>query len=326
MSTQSNTIIRRINQLMAQLDATSPRLGKMMNTISTTGLTFSLLTTVALGSGCDRPMDEPERAAFEGSDEIVTNLLAAGYDENDIELNEEGVVVLQGDMAINLGASRMLAGTRFRQATFPTVLSASTTTIYLRNGSCTFRKSENFVAALENARTAWNARLPFKIENWTPESNPEKTITIVKSGSLGHGEMALADLPASNSSPGAQIKVKEEAAGKDIDPKKLQHVLMHELGHAIGLAHTDWDTRWSCPDRIPEAAKESVNYETDDGDILATPSCDPGSVMNACPVPGASESEFSEWDVFAIDCVFKGTCSDVPTTTYDPAVDCKPSE
>ena len=80
----------------------------------------------------------------------------------------------------------------------------------------------------------------------------------------------------------------------------LEGLFTHELGHCVGLRHTDWDTRRSCGQSGEAAGAIGAVY------IPGTPgaSDDPNSIMQAC-FPGArNQGEFGEFDRVALETIY----------------------
>ncbi|WP_340066016.1 M57 family metalloprotease [Ascidiimonas aurantiaca] len=77
-----------------------------------------------------------------------------------------------------------------------------------------------------------------------------------------------------------------------------EHVITHQMGHCIGMAHTDWENRESCGSGGGGGSSTNVVY------IPGTPTgFDPGSIWNAC-FDFSTTGEFNANDILALQVLF----------------------
>jgi len=236
--------------------------------------------------------------------EITENLENAGFPASEIEILADGTVLVGGDAQVTLEASRELAGVApgedadvgLRQWRTPVLMSDDIRTICLRE----FTLGDGVLSlGLDKAIQNYNSLdLSFKfLRRRNPSDACDATITITAEPGSG----AIAGFPAGGL-PFDQVRVGFGVA--DLGVPVAAHVLMHELGHCIGLRHTDWlDRSSSCGgDPVTESVDGAVH-------VPQTPLGATPSVMKAC----FDANETGDWtatDLTALDQLYAETAND----------------
>jgi len=102
----------------------------------------------------------------------------------------------------------------------------------------------------------------------------------------------------SRGNPGKWIEVLNGMETQNLNT--VEHLMTHEMGHTMGLRHTDWFSRQSCGQNVNEGfAGVGLNY------IPGTPpSFDPNSVMLACFQLNNEDGEFGFYDRVALEYLY----------------------
>lgn len=226
--------------------------------------------------------------------EIIENLVAAGYPRNTIEIFDNAVYV-QKDAHVTLEASREMLETSGTDEQYRTTNLVSAPSKICVNPTSGFRGSaphmQGLTLAIENYNQQ-NLSLTFALG---PTSGCNANITARLSGGTG----GSAGFP-SGGRPYSEINIGRQIKNYGVDV--LEHVISHELGHCIGFRHSDYyDRSISCGG--------SGGNEGDGGIgailIPGTPSTAVrgGSVMNAC----YRTTETGEWtstDITALNALY----------------------
>jgi hypothetical protein len=236
----------------------------------------------ALAFGCDaEEAGEPQ--------EIASNLVEAGYRAADIVI-EDGKVYAGRDAHVTLQASREMletgGGTAEQYRT--TNLMCNKTRICI-NPTASFNSYSQLSQGLDQAILNYNV-LPLVFDFVRgPASGCTANITITTTS----GTLASSGYPSA-CNPYGMINIGIGYQGYSLDAN--EHIISHELGHTIGLRHTDFYSHISCGGGAGEGGGGV-------GAILipGTPTGSvPGSIFNACFNPATTTGEFTSSDISAL--------------------------
>jgi hypothetical protein len=269
---------------------------------------FVGLVAIAFGCSVD-PGSEHELVELEPQDEvaeIVENLRLAGNPEDEIEVRDDGTVVLGGDAVVTLEASREMIGhadhegegdehdLEFRQYRTTNLVSPSVDTICVDGTAMTGQLS----TALDNALANYTSlNLTFNMVRTTGMvAGCDALITL----SLVNGTGASAGFPSGGLPYGTVLM------GDDILPgyglAAATHVITHELGHCVGFRHSDYY------DRSISCGGAAVNEGDADVGVVHIPGTPNtaswnGSVMNSCYNAG-STGQWTAGDLTALSTLY----------------------
>jgi hypothetical protein len=245
------------------------------------GTTFGIaLLAVGCAPGDDHS-DVDDRAA-----EITDNLLAAGFDESQIEVLENGMVRVGGDAEVTLEASREMAMNDeedFRQYRTNNLVSkpSSGTRKICLSATASLWSNSTYSNALNGAVSKLNSvAYPFVFER--NGSGCWATINMYAASGAG-GQSGF---------PSGGYPYYEAYIGNtthNYGQGTVQHVIMHEIGHTMGFRHSDYYNRQiSCGGSYYNEGSAGVGAVLISG--TSSTAWLGGSVMNSCFRNGESGS------------------------------------
>ncbi len=142
---------------------------------------------------------------------------------------------------------------------------------------------DGLVAAVENWNTVGFTDLQLTLtftDELTGDFSNFEIFVNTDSTLSGDGE---AEFPSEDGRPGSYVRINDRVNANF--PNGFEHLMTHEIGHAIGFRHTDWQTRQSCVDEgLEEEPRSEGNAQLIFGTLPSIPGIlqQDDSIMNAC--------------------------------------------
>jgi hypothetical protein len=266
--------------------------------------TLGALGLAACTADVERDDEDPAAAEADLDDEtleIVENLKQAGFPEDDIDVDDEGKVIVGSDAVVTLEASREMVGLtrngddpegdgdQFRQYRTTNVIAAEVDNICI-NGAA-LAPYPNLSTGLDGAIANYNNQnLTFNMTRINGPSGAGCDVVITMNVWVG-STSAQAGFPVGGL-PYRTVFVGTGIAG--FGTAVSTHVITHELGHCVGFRHTDYYDRSisGCSGNEGQAGVGAHHIPNTPTNAVWN-----GSIMNACYNAGST----GIWDVEDID-------------------------
>jgi hypothetical protein len=246
-----------------------------------------LLLTLAIGCSKENTTQQKETTdQTNNEDPLLTMLLKEGFNKKEIVEFEDRYVV-EGDIAFfKKDYASSLSGTKptTEQARTPFLVAPAYRTVNVYLNAASF--SINLNSIVDNVIASFNAVGTGSLQ-MTRVSDPASAhISIVRNNSLPLGVCGQAGFPYSSGQPFNTVNISETTLFTYgiTSTAQLTQLIAHEVGHCIGLRHTNWQALGESPAGIH---------------IPSTPNGDAASVMNGATC-GSSWAGFSYNDQVAL--------------------------
>lgn len=216
---------------------------------------------------CKKQDAAKESPKQEQTNKVLSRILEMGFSRSAI-VEHDDYYVVGGDMMFPKNPSTVDPAGKVKQYRTYNLISADRTLVrvYLDNNFTSIYN--NLSAALDEAISAYKTSINSEILFVRTTDPAQANITVTKNNFLGIDVCGMGGFPYADGRPFDIVYISEtEVAG--LNHGKLVFLLAHELGHNIGLRHTNWLSNGEAAN--PEGAVQ----------VPGTPSSDALSVMNS---------------------------------------------
>lgn len=279
---------------------------------------LGLLLILVIVSACTEQFEAPEdqlasSTTIDQNDPVVKDILSLGIAIEDIVefddyyIAENDILFLKEEPVFPDEDGENTNGrTGQAQSTFIVSSDHRAINIFLDLQSFTASIRPTVSSAFNTAITAYN-NIGSDIVFTQVLNSATADIVVLEDSTIPFGYCGLAGFPFSNGRPFNTVRLSESTLFyySITNLNQLRELIAHELGHCIGLRHTNW-----------QSLGESAAIH-----IPGTPTSDNASVMNGASC-GVGWDGFSIFDVSAINKLYDVNCScsedaEISSVTYD---------
>ena len=221
-------------------------------------------------------------------EKALSILKAEGYDtESYVEYDDEHIII-EGDILIDVDdvLNPKTLDKQYRTSNLLSDNQVRNIRIYITSGV-----SNNWRQGVLGAMSQWNNVSGTKV-NFVQGSSSSYDVRVTME-SVQQGFLAFAEFPQSSGRAGNKVTLGSAYANHSVS--YLQHVVVHEFGHTLGMRHTNWFDRNSDGNQSDNEGQAGVGAIHIPG---TSSSYDSNSIMNA--FINQSNGNFSSGDLVAI--------------------------
>lgn len=257
----------------------------------------ALMAAFMISSCVNNDNLDPLNPIAEINESTILRFAELGFDVSDLKI-QDGNYLVEGDIIVtakaleNMSEPVIVSGPRGEQYRTFNLVTGLPRTITVKG----VKMNGSFGTALNNAIASYNALgLQLTLVRNDNSNNPD--ITVQTGGGPAGGVAGFPD-GSGNPYPSATIFKSTKKFGTSV----LTHVVTHELGHCIGLRHSDWFNRsLSC------GSGGSEGQQTTGVGAVHIPNTttgfSPGSVMNSC-FSSSANGTFNQDDQDALNTLY----------------------
>lgn len=201
--------------------------------------------------------DSEQTNASPVSEETMARLVNLGFDvQNFVPIKfdngylvEGDIYVTDADLATMKPAGRVPGVEQYRTTNLVSASTVRTITMFAQEGTCTTCYSPAMIAGLDLAIARYNAEnLNVRFQRLTTATGANIVMTRLKKGEEAQGILGSAGFPTASGDPYNNIKMSGVLQSKyGMTTAGIATVIAHEMGHCIGMRHTDYyDRSISC--------------------------------------------------------------------------------